>query len=286
MNSQEFLKEVLNSEICPSNFEIIYKSFLKYQKAAIDTLNEFHRVCEENKIQYQLAYGSLLGAIRDNGQIPWDYDVDVFVPFEEKDRLITSLKRDLDDKYYFYCPEVDSKCRHFVMRLAPKKYRTEAIHVDVFYMIGGPKNVEECIDLKQKIASLLNIRFSKLVVAKEEAMGINKKFFKLILNKIKVHSEKLDNVEKQFYDLCSTHPVYNSDYCIPTDKFGMTTIYDSKMWNTYLISTTTGIYRVPCNYDEILTSIYGNWHQYLPLKSRIKEVTKSYKRLKYFDDNF
>ena len=124
MNSQEFLKEVLNSEICPSNFEIIYKSFLKYQKAAIDTLNEFHRVCEENKIQYQLAYGSLLGAIRDNGQIPWDYDVDVFVPFEEKDRLITSLKRDLDDKYYFYCPEVDSKCRHFVMRLAPKKYRT------------------------------------------------------------------------------------------------------------------------------------------------------------------
>lgn len=120
MTSEEFLKEVLSSPLCPDNFEEIYKEFRKYQKITMDTLIEFHRVCEKSNIEYELAYGSLLGAIRDNGQIPWDYDIDVFVAFKDKERLIETLKKELDDKYYFYCPEVNQKCRHVIMRLAPK----------------------------------------------------------------------------------------------------------------------------------------------------------------------
>lgn len=61
----------------------------------MDTLIEFHRVCEKSNIEYELAYGSLLGAIRDNGQIPWDYDIDVFVAFKDKERLIETLKKNL-----------------------------------------------------------------------------------------------------------------------------------------------------------------------------------------------
>ena len=93
MTSEEFLKEVLSSPQCPDNFEEIYKEFQKYQKVTMDTLIEFHRVCEKSNIEYELAYGSLLGAIRDNGQIPWDYDIDVFVAFKDKARLIETLKK-------------------------------------------------------------------------------------------------------------------------------------------------------------------------------------------------
>ena len=122
MKNQEFLEEVLQSNMCPKNFAEIYKEFEHYQSLAIETLREFHRICEKNAITYQLADGSLLGAIRDGGQIPWDYDVDVFVPYEEKDKLIESLRQELSDKYYFYCPEVNKKCRHFMMRVTPKGY--------------------------------------------------------------------------------------------------------------------------------------------------------------------
>ena len=48
---------------------------------------------------YQLAYGSLLGAIRDGGQITWDYDIDVFIPYEERGQLIEALNRDLKSEF-------------------------------------------------------------------------------------------------------------------------------------------------------------------------------------------
>ena len=52
MTSHEFLQEVLKSDFCPDNFERVYFEFQQYQQAAIDTLNEFHRVCEKNGIHY------------------------------------------------------------------------------------------------------------------------------------------------------------------------------------------------------------------------------------------
>ena len=140
MNAQEFINEVHNSGIMPVDFDKNYTEFQKYQQMAIDALNDFHRVCEKNRIDYQLASGSLLGAIRDNGQIPWDYDVDVYVPFQQKRELIEALKKDLDAKYYFYCPEVNPRCRHMIIRITPKGYRSEYVHVDVFYITGTPDN--------------------------------------------------------------------------------------------------------------------------------------------------
>ncbi len=89
MDSSQFVNEVLNSDICPEGFEAIYEGFQTYQSDVLKVLKEFHRVCEKNGVTYQLAFGSLLGAIRDGGQIPWDYDIDVIVPFEEKGKLMT-----------------------------------------------------------------------------------------------------------------------------------------------------------------------------------------------------
>ena len=185
MTSEEFLKEVLSSPLCPDNFEEIYKEFRKYQKITMDTLIEFHRVCEKSNIEYELAYGSLLGAIRDNGQIPWDYDIDVFVAFKDKERLIETLKKELDDKYYFYCPEVNQKCRHVIMRLAPKGYRSEALHVDVFYYVGTPNSVEERKLHIEQIKRTAHTRYCKLVNCKEEAGGNVKKYIRLMLDKMK-----------------------------------------------------------------------------------------------------
>ncbi len=53
-----------------------------------EILDEIHRVCTENGLRYSLAYGTLLGAVRHEGFIPWDDDVDVMMPREDYDRLI------------------------------------------------------------------------------------------------------------------------------------------------------------------------------------------------------
>ena len=283
MKSEAFLKEVLNSDCCPADFESIYKKFQGYQQAAIDTLNEFHRVCEKNSIRYQLAYGSLLGAIRDNGQIPWDYDIDVFVPFCDKDTLIESLKRDLDEKFYFYCPENDPKCRHFFIRLAPKGYRTEALHVDVFYLMGVPDDEEKRIALCRAVKFNFNSRFVKLVNIAEESMKRPKRIARMLLDRVKLLHIPLKKINEEFYSSCEEYPMDNYDHCATVDiECGKFIFNTDKLWNTTLLKTDTGEFRITQNYEEVLTQIYGDYKKIYPIEGRVNEVMRSYKRLEYF----
>ena len=60
----------------------------------LDMLRYLKRLCDENGISYYLAYGTLLGAVRDQGMIPWDDDIDVYVMGYDMDRLTQLINND------------------------------------------------------------------------------------------------------------------------------------------------------------------------------------------------
>lgn len=62
------------------------------KNALLETMDEFHRVCEENDLKYYLIGGSLIGAIRHKGCIPWDDDLDVIMPQKDFNKLLTLKK--------------------------------------------------------------------------------------------------------------------------------------------------------------------------------------------------
>ena len=70
----------------------------------LNMLSYIDKVCRENDIKYSLIGGTLLGAIRHNGFIPWDDDIDIILDYNNYKKLINILKNKKDDKYEVLIP--------------------------------------------------------------------------------------------------------------------------------------------------------------------------------------
>lgn len=68
-------------------------SLREYQLKLLDLLTEFDQFCKENFIQYSLLGGTAIGAVRHQGFIPWDDDLDVGMDRENFEKIIALLKK-------------------------------------------------------------------------------------------------------------------------------------------------------------------------------------------------
>ena len=260
-----------------------YNKFLEYQQYAIDILKEFHRICVEENITYYLSDGTLLGSIRDKGSIPWDYDVDVHVPYEEKDRLISALKTKLNSQYYIHCPEVDSKCRHFFLRVSKVGYNSSALHVDVFYVIGTPDDKSEYEKFSNKIRFVSNARYYKLINAKEESFGKRALYIYIMIHKILYGVIPLKILNLIYDKLCLKYSYQNAKYYMTADVFGYKRYSRDFNKTRKLIQIGDINYFIPSGYKEILKGVYNDYQSYPSIESRYNEFMKSLSRLEYFD---
>ena len=72
----------------------------KLQNTQIEILKEIVRICEKHELKYFLIYGTLLGAIRHNGFIPWDDDLDIGMPRGDYKKFLEIAKAELSDSYF------------------------------------------------------------------------------------------------------------------------------------------------------------------------------------------
>ena len=100
------------------------KEVREIQKVSYDILLEIDRICKKHDIGYMLVAGTALGAVRHQGFIPWDDDLDIGMTQSDFDRFIVALKEDLSDDFYFHCFETDKKYNVVIPQMKVRKKNT------------------------------------------------------------------------------------------------------------------------------------------------------------------
>lgn len=130
------------------------------QNFELDILKDFHEFCVSNNIRYSLDGGTLIGAIRHKGFIPWDDDIDVVLPRPDYEKLCSLYQ---SEKYRLKCFQNDKNCYLGFARIYDFKYTTfdtrypwckdknVGLWIDIFPADGAPDNEDELQKLYGKV---------------------------------------------------------------------------------------------------------------------------------------
>lgn len=192
-------------------------SLEEIKKREVQLLLKFAKYCDENNLRYVLCGGTLLGAIRHKGFIPWDDDIDIMLPRPDYQKFLQLQKK---EKSFIYRTISDDSIDYPFMKIIDPKVmidmtydrskEPEYLWIDVFPMDGLPKDDKENRKIFKKSLTL-----RKMLMISRAKMGKGTTGFRKIV-KIPLHiifsligSNKLAH---RIDNLCQTYSFENSEY--------------------------------------------------------------------------
>ena len=250
------------------------------QKYLLEAFRWFHGFCVENDLRYFALGGTMLGAARHQGFIPWDDDVDVGMPRKDYDRFCALMNDRLGHRYILETP--DSEAKDFNYCFA-KLYDTETtlvenlryktrrgLFIDIFPLDGMGDNEEE----SRKTFSRIDRRF-KLIVAhttglrkgrsflKNTAVIISQTILDPFINDKKAIKKLNELAAEKDFDSCvyggNTFGAWRYKEIMPSSIMGRPTLYKFEDMEVYGSEDC----------DAYLTHLYGDWRKLPPEDKRV-----------------
>lgn len=264
------------------------KLLRELQLKEMDIIHEVQRICEKNQIEWMMAYGSVLGAMRHEGFIPWDDDIDIYMKKEEYFKFVKACEQDLNtEKFFLQTVDTDKNypCPWAKIRMNDTcsmdgAYRDKKMHwgvcIDIFTMQYAPKEEED----RKKLERLHWIYSGICGLTFEEAPSVKKlkEYAKYVFRKVLRISPFRKMIERKMQSYCKDvdkNIMWDDCECkyVPAKYFEKAV--SKKFENEY----------VPCpDYtEEYLELIYGEWRAFPPEDKRyghqgiIVDLNKSYK---------
>jgi lipopolysaccharide cholinephosphotransferase len=133
----------------------------------LNILKNVHNFCMERGLKYSLGGGTLLGAVRHKGYIPWDDDIDIMMPRPDYDKFILSYNNDIyvmhsieNDKYHpMLFAKVIDKRTLLIENWLPG--RETGVNIDVFPIDGAIEDEAKCVKWIKKIHLIYRFRLFK-----------------------------------------------------------------------------------------------------------------------------
>lgn len=249
----------------------------KLKSIQLDILQNVHDFCEKNNIFYSITYGTLIGAIRHKGYIPWDDDIDICMPRPDYNLFLNTFN-DFNQRYQVVSYELDTTYPLPYAKVMDKntilientnlKYEF-GINIDVFPIDG--------IKLKTNVLKR-QIIYNKILSLKAIKLSIDRSFLKnfvLLIGKILFCLISTKRIIKKMVRNSQLYPYDTSEFVSgiaigskfnhPVNK----SLFNSK----FLIEFEGKKVCVINGYDEYLKSIFGD---YMKLPPKDKQVSHHY----------
>lgn len=238
-------------------------------------LDCFHSLCEEHQLTYYLDSGTMLGAIRHKGFIPWDDDIDVAMPREDYDRLFREYDTWEHPEYLKVYDYRRNKDYHFpfmkfsddrTLMLFSRHIKQElGLHLDIFPIDGIPQNkilsffhihLVHFLQRCQSLAHRGKWRLKKYSFAEKVArfvfrvltLGAQPQFFCMLQEKCSTRYLPSVSPYRANITWCSafTRP---ARYRIPSEAYV----------STIDVPFEGKFYKAPIGYDTYLSMAYGDY---------------------------
>lgn len=267
-------------EIDPSQY-IELNDIENIQKELYKLFSGFHKICEENNLIYNMYGGTLLGAVRHKGIIPWDDDIDVSMPRGDYEKFIAIVNQKYSQDYkvfaypqknYVYPYIKFCNKQSILLEKIKNKYNKLALFIDIFPIDGCADDINERskdFDILKKMKHYRGICVDSIPKL-NDLKGRSKNFLRHLRSSIfnilgyrrflckEINMSQKYSFDSSVYVCCMAASWFEKGVVLKEDylnrrlyEFG-----DYKFW---------GI----TNYDEHLTNLYGDYMVPPPIPERV-----------------
>lgn len=254
------------------------------KKIELDILITVTDFCDKNNLQYFLGYGTLLGAVRHKGFIPWDDDIDIFMPRDDYNVLIKIFNDKMCKTPYRAIIPHSKYAKHTILKIGDSRtlksepeYRytnttkSGMIDIDVFPLDGTPENDTLYDEWYNKLFSLYHAYFLKIRTFKN--INLREKI-KLLIKKVLYIFLSKKKIQKNTTQLHAAFPYSSCKYigCIECCWNPKNTRFNKDYFSDFTLLEFCGHkFKAPINYDEVLKNLYNNYMQLPPEKDRVPQ---------------
>lgn len=246
----------------------------------VDILRSVHDFCQKNGLNYSLAYGTLLGAVRHKGFIPWDDDIDIMMPRSDYENLVKTYTNprfviiNYKNSPGYELPYAKVYDRNTIIHEKLNMNVSYGVNIDIFPVDIAPDEESEIDEFFKKKNRLTMLHKSKLLkICKQWRPSMNAILFcaQIVLSPFRLRSftTRIDKM-CQKYASCDTNKWI---ICATVDS-KRSWVFDKEMFTRYTKCEFEGeMYNAVGDPDKLLTIIYGDYMRLPPEDKRVSHHT-------------
>ncbi len=248
------------------------------KKIEINILSKIDELCKQNNLKYFICGGTLLGAVRHKGFIPWDDDIDICMPRSDYNKLADLMEQDKDymilssvkDGYYYVFPKAVDR-RTLVNEKGYKPIKNLGVSVDIFLLDGMPEDERKSEyhykKLKKVRSKITGYSLLKPKIGKNVFFYAKRCWVYYIINRYR----RLEDMQKQYSFIAEKFKYETSAYVYATGgAYGKKDIFRKEIFEDEEQLEFEGRYfSAPAKWDEYLRQLYGDYMQLPPIEKRV-----------------